>query len=113
MQPVDRHPAKCTRAAASAVAVMLLAPLLGDCTLDPTYAYGPSPGSSAVSIIGTPFLIAFKVPACAATLALGVPLAAATGLADPYQRQPWAIRYEIDHAVTANCGPPWVLPPYP
>jgi hypothetical protein len=90
---------------------MLLAPLLDGCATDVAYAPAPISGPTVVSVVGTPFLLAFKIPACAATLAIGAPLAGLTGLADPYRFAPSAVRVELDHAVTQNCGPPWILPP--
>jgi hypothetical protein len=94
-----------------ALAVILLSPLLDDCAMDRTDSDAPSPGAATVSIVGTPFLFAFKIPVCAATLAAGAPLAALTELADPHRFYPHIIRAELDQAVTQNCGPPWILRP--
>ncbi|MGO8917285.1 MAG: hypothetical protein ACLQJR_15365 [Stellaceae bacterium] len=61
------------------------------------------------SAIGTPFLIAFKLPVCAATLVLAAPLAGATGLA-PAADDARRIRHELGQGVAENCGPPYTLP---
>jgi len=69
----------------------------------------PDPQQSTISALGTPFLIAFKIPVCAATVALAAPLAGATGLAPTYDSH--VIRAELDEGVRQNCGPPYVLAP--
>ena len=43
----------------------------------------PSQPVSPVSVFGTPFLIAFKIPACVATIAIAGPAAALQQLAAP------------------------------
>jgi hypothetical protein len=74
----------------------------------------PPPGErvSYVSAVGTPFYVVFKIPACAATLAVAGPAAALQGLAAPTQNglQP-DIRPTLDAGIADNCGPPYVLPP--
>ena len=69
----------------------------------------PDPQQSAISALGTPFLIAFKIPVCAATVALAAPLAGATGLTPTNDSH--IIRAELDESVRQNCGPPYVLAP--
>ncbi len=74
----------------------------------------PQPQSvSAVSVIGTPFLIAFKVPSCVATLAIAGPAAALQQLAAPNQDglQP-DIRPALDAGIDQNCGPPYEVLPH-
>lgn len=68
------------------------------------------PPVSVVSAIGTPFLIAFKVPACLATLAIAGPAAAVQQLAAPNEDglQP-DIRPALDAGIGQNCGPPYVV----
>jgi hypothetical protein len=67
------------------------------------------PQQSTISALGTPFLIAFKIPVCAVTVALAAPLAGATGLTPTYDSR--VIRAELDESVRQNCGPPYVLSP--
>jgi hypothetical protein len=69
----------------------------------------PDPQQSTISALGTPFLIVFKIPVCAVTVALAAPLAGATGLAPTYDSR--VIRAELDEGVRQNCGPPYVLAP--
>jgi hypothetical protein len=69
----------------------------------------PDPRQSTISTLGTPFLIAFKIPVCAVTVALAAPLAGATGLTPTYDSR--VIRAELDESVRQNCGPPYVLSP--
>ena len=82
--------------------LVLLACVVAGCAATP-------PGQSgAAAAVGTPFLIAFKIPVCAATIVLAAPLAGATGLAPTEQAQ--RIRYDLDEGLVQNCGPPYVLP---
>jgi hypothetical protein len=69
---------------------------------------------SALSAFGTPFLIAFKIPACVATVAIAGPAAALQQLAAPNQDglQP-DIRPALDAGIGQNCGPPYVVSPSP
>jgi hypothetical protein len=67
----------------------------------------PASGAGAASVIGTPFLVAFKLPVCVVTVALAAPLAGATGLADSDESR--EIRRDLDQGVAQNCGPPYAL----
>ena len=69
----------------------------------------PDPQQTAINTLGTPFLIAFKIPVCAVTVALSAPLAGAAGLSP--SPSAWAIRADLDDSVRQNCGPPYVLAP--
>lgn len=71
----------------------------------------PAQPVSAVSVVGTPFLIAFKIPACVATLAIAGPAAALQQLAAPNEdRLQPDIRPALDAGIDENCGPPyWVV----
>ena len=71
---------------------------------------GPPPtgDGAAASVVGTPFLIAFKIPVCAATVVLGAPWAGVTGLS--YEPRALEMRHDIDQGLVQNCGPPYVLP---
>jgi hypothetical protein len=72
----------------------------------------PAQPVSAVSVVGTPFLIAFKVPACVATLAIAGPAAALQQLAAPNEdRLQPDIRPALDAGIDENCGPPYVVVP--
>lgn len=68
---------------------------------------------SPVSVIGTPFLIAFKVPVCAVTLAMAGPIAAMQQLAVPKEGDlSTDFRPELNAGIVSNCGPPYVVLPY-
>jgi hypothetical protein len=70
---------------------------------------GPSPAGWAVSIIGTPFALAFKTAVCAASVVIAAPIAGLLVL-DP---DPYSEGHEILGAGLANnCGPPYVISPY-
>jgi len=60
----------------------------------------------------TPFLIAFKIPACVATVAISGPAAALQQLAAPTEDglQP-DIRPALDAGIVQNCGPPYAVAP--
>jgi hypothetical protein len=75
----------------------------------------PPPPDQQVSVagaVGTPFLIALKVPACVATVLVAGPAAALQQLAAPNEDglQP-DIRPALDAGVDENCGPPYVVAP--
>ena len=68
-----------------------------------------SPAGWAVSIIGTPFALAFKTAVCAASLVLAAPIAGVLVLdPDPYS-EGHAI---LGEGIANNCGPPYVVSPY-
>ncbi len=87
---------------------LLLALALGGCA-NATAPMAPSPqGNAAVSVLGTPFLIAFKAATCAVTLAVAAPAAGILALgADPHGE---GFEY-LGSGVAHNCGPPYVLTP--
>ncbi len=81
---------------------------LSGCTEQP-----PPPQSVAtITAIGTPFLIALKIPACVATVAISGPAAALQQLAAPNEDglQP-DIRPALDAGLVQNCGPPYYVLP--
>jgi hypothetical protein len=81
---------------------------LSGCTEQP-----PPPNSvSTITVVGTPFLIAFKIPACVATVAISGPAAALQQLAAPNEDglQP-DIRPALDAGMVQNCGPPYYVLP--
>jgi hypothetical protein len=67
---------------------------------------GPRPSDWALAVIGTPFVFAFRVVACAATAVVAAPTAGLLTLApDP---QP-GLAYLRD-GLGQNCGPPYAMP---
>jgi len=70
----------------------------------------PPPGRTAVSIIGTPFLIAFKIPVCIVSAAMA---GAMTGVAGALRSDggPASLEQSLGEGVEKNCGPPWALNP--
>ncbi len=82
-------------------------------TADATPAVPPSPatrvGETVLSVTGTPFLLAFKIPVCAATVAIAAPLAGAFALTDEYNAR--AGQRALGEGIARNCGPPYVLWP--
>ena len=92
--------------------IVLLAAVLGACSSPPTppaqpNAAQPSASSVVLSVLGTPFLIAAKIPICAATVAVAAPVA---GLSETVESGAEARRILAD-GVTSNCGPPYLLTP--
>jgi hypothetical protein len=75
-------------------------------------APAPDERESVARAVGTPFLIALKVPVCVATVLVAGPAAALQQLAAPDQDglQP-DIRPALDAGINENCGPPYVVPP--
>ncbi len=64
-------------------------------------------GETVVSVVGTPFLLAFKIPVCAASLAIAAPLAGLFALTDPSDAR--AGQRALGEGIARNCGPPYVL----
>ncbi|MGH7319198.1 MAG: hypothetical protein ACRELA_06180 [Candidatus Rokuibacteriota bacterium] len=102
------------------VSVGLLALGLAGCaarSARPVESYGthaePSPAERSaagtiLSVIGTPFFLAFKAAVCAATVVIAAPTAAILGLTDrAYEARQ---RQDLDEGFAKNCGPPYVLP---
>jgi hypothetical protein len=91
-------------------AAILLAGMAAGC------ASSPPAGGGFVSAVGTPFLVAFKIPACITTIALAGPLAGAAALipeneplgGDGDRRE---ILHDLDAGLNQNCGPPYVVVP--
>ena len=82
-------------------------------TAGPAPATPPSPaaraGETVVSLVGTPFLLAFKIPVCAATVAIAGPLAAAFALTDGSNAR--NAQRVLGEGIASNCGPPYVFTP--
>lgn len=75
----------------------------------PTVPSPPPGGGAVVSAVGTPALIALKVPLCVATIAVaapGVAIASLSTNSDGVDEQ----RY-FAWGVESNCGPPWAVTP--
>ncbi len=90
---------------------IFLALSLGACAAPPTNANGPQPdpgGAAVLSVLGTPFLLALKLPICTATLLVAAPAAGASEL-DP---QGGMARRVLADGVAQNCGPPYAVTPY-
>jgi hypothetical protein len=75
-----------------------------------TQSTDPETAHNFVSVVGTPFLLAFKIPVCAATVALAAPGAALAAMAEPSPNiaQP-PLRPTLDEGIAENCGPPYAL----
>jgi hypothetical protein len=67
---------------------------------------------SAISVIGTPFYIALKIPVCAATVPMAGILAGLAQLSTPESPlNQYGAKAHADDAVIENCGPPYVVTP--
>jgi hypothetical protein len=91
------------------VPAVLLAALLAACAGPPERS---GSDGTFVSMVGTPFLIALKIPACILTVAIAGPLAGASALAGPSPNiAAGDLRRGLDEGLTRNCGPPYVVRP--
>ena len=69
-------------------------------------------GATFISVVGTPFLIALKIPACAGSIVIAAPLAAASQLAASSALiDESGLRRDLDDGLIHNCGPPYVVSP--
>ena len=100
----------------SLVSLCLVAALAG-CGTAPTQSSSPSermavihPGDAAVSVLGTPFYLAFKGATCAASAAIAVPVAGIAALSESHFAP--EIQRGLGDGINQNCGPPYVLSPY-
>jgi hypothetical protein len=94
--------------------IVLFASVLAGCASEPAGdAHGSSdagnPGKTAVSVIGTPFLLAFKIPVCIATAVIAGPIAGAAALTSNDGGA--GVQRVLGEGLDANCGPPYVLEP--
>ena len=97
----------------------LLALTLAGCVSPPpsnTASRQPTGQQVALSVIGTPFYIAGKIPVCVVAATIAAPLAALSQLAGDYRYQGEGyerIRLNDDLAegLAFDCGPPYVLMP--
>jgi class 3 adenylate cyclase len=91
---------------------ILLSTALSACAAAPQDARAPTAESTIVSVIGTPFLIAFKIPVCAVTLAAAAPAAGMIAMVPPEDvPEPGKARQVLADGVRANCGPPYAIAP--
>ncbi|HEX3499531.1 MAG TPA: hypothetical protein VHT04_09420 [Stellaceae bacterium] len=93
-----------------ALAVALTSALAG-CAAPPASDTAPPPGAgrTALSNIGTPFLIALKIPFCAVSAVIAAPLAAAAQLAGTTEGE--LLKEDLGDGLEQNCAPPYVLTP--
>jgi hypothetical protein len=94
-----RHP----EATMQKIALVLVLVLAG-CASAP-----PSPGRTVLSVIGTPFLLAFKIPVCIVSAAVSAPLAGAAEIAGT--RQADSLEESLSDGLERNCGPPYAVAP--
>lgn len=91
---------------------ILLTMMLGACSSPPSAPDGanaaqPSASSVVLSVLGTPFLIAAKIPICTATLIIAAPAAGASESVESGAKA----RQILADGVASNCGPPYLLTP--
>lgn len=91
----------------------LAAVLLSACAAAPGQGAGTAgPGSNAIAVIGTPFLIALKLPVCIATVVVAGPAGAAAEFASPGDPVgTGALKQALGDGIVENCGPPYVVTP--
>ena len=81
---------------------------LAGCASDATRpSEGSSAGNTFISIVGTPLLVALKIPFCAASIAIAAPLAGAAALTPDGRDTEQA----LGAGLASNCGPPYVVNP--
>jgi hypothetical protein len=81
---------------------------LAGCASDATQpSGGPSAGNTFISVVGTPLLIALKIPFCAASIAIAAPLAGAAAMTPDGRDTEQA----LGAGLASNCGPPYVVNP--
>jgi len=87
-----------------ALALVLVVALAGCASAPP-----PTSAGRTLSVIGTPFLLAFKIPACVVSAAVAAPLAGAAELAGTSQAA--SLEQSLGDGLERNCGPPYVVAP--
>jgi hypothetical protein len=97
------------------VPALVLALVLAGCVTapPPSQAGAPSPpppGRTAISIIGTPFLLAFKIPVCVVSAAMAGAMTGVEGALGG-TNGPASLEQSLGEDVEKNCGPPWVVNP--
>lgn len=76
-----------------------------------TTAAQPAPGSPLLEIIGTPFLIALKIPVCVLTIVVAAPVAGLSELSGSGDEDGRDMRRQLGNGIDRNCGPPYVVSP--
>jgi hypothetical protein len=89
-----------------------IAAALAGCAAQPGETSAPMTGGGVVlTAIGTPFLIAAKIPLCAATIVAAGPLGATAALVPPEDTLGAETRQGLADGIDQNCGPPWAVTP--
>jgi len=96
-----------------ALAILLFLSLAA-CAAAPREADAPprradAGGDKFLAILGTPFLIALKIPVCVVSIAVAAPLAGASAFGGEGSAR--ATRRVLGEGIEQNCGPPYVLTP--
>jgi hypothetical protein len=96
-----------------ALALVLALALAGCASASPpgqaTVSPPPSPGRTALSIISTPFLIAFKIPVCIISAVMAGALVGAAQLGSTSDAA--SVEQALGEGLETNCGPPYVVDP--
>lgn len=66
-------------------------------------------GSTIVSVVGTPFLVAFKAATCIGTVAVAGPIAGLTAVSRASYGP--ELQTTLEDGLNANCGPPYAISP--
>ena len=91
----------------SNVAATLVTLALSGCT-----GSSEAPEATFISVVGTPFLIALKIPTCVVSIAIAAPLAGASQLAESSPViDPPSLRRDLNDGLIHNCGPPYAVSP--
>ena len=103
------HPTPLTSGAETIPITYGAAPAAGNAASAPAATRAsPTAAGWAVSIIGTPFALAFKTVVCGATIVVAAPIAGMLALGadsgEGYQA--------LGDGIAQNCGPPYVVSPY-
>lgn len=97
-----------------AALAILVPSVLASCAArsDDPATSAPSAESTVLSAIGTPFLIAFKIPLCVATVLVVAPASGASAVIPPEDNPQQGIaRQVLADGLRDNCGPPYVVSP--
>jgi hypothetical protein len=86
--------------------------VLGGCAATPQPGGSAgSAGAAALTAIGTPFLVALKLPVCALTLVAAGPVGALSEIAEPETPFGHDLRQGLGDGIAQNCGPPYAVTP--
>ena len=85
---------------------------LGGCAATPSNNGNQVTGGTvALAAVGTPFLIAAKIPLCAITLVTAGPVGATAELVPPDDTLGADVRQGLADSIDENCGPPYIVQP--